>query len=133
MIVLLSVRPGGYQLARFCFRSAATLRRVLALIFPAGGLVLFIPWRLAAERGADFLFSACGGAGAVGRAQVWGRAQRCGGCGTERSSEFGSVTHVRCPHARARGAPIPGGSEAERPARAAWSALRLLVDVAISF
>ena len=27
---------------------------MLALIFPAGGFVLFIPWRLAAERGADF-------------------------------------------------------------------------------
>ena len=30
------------------------LRRVLALIFQIRGLVLFIPWRLAAERGADF-------------------------------------------------------------------------------
>src|ERR1700689_4900134 len=34
---------------------------------------------------------------------------------------------------RARGAPIPGSCEAERPARAARSALRLLVDVAILF
>src|ERR1700678_3506782 len=52
-----------------------SLRRVLALIFPAGGLVLFIPWRLAAERGAEFSLALGGGAGAVGRAQVWGRAQ----------------------------------------------------------
>src|SRR6202041_3453488 len=29
-------------------------------------------------------------------------AQRCGGCGTERSSEFGSVNPSRCRHARAR-------------------------------
>ena len=28
-------------------------------------------------------------------------AQRCGGCGTERSSEFGSVRHLRCRLARA--------------------------------
>ena len=29
-------------------------------------------------------------------------AQRCGRCGSERSAEFGSVYHSRCPHARAR-------------------------------
>ena len=29
--------------------------------------------------------------------------QRCGRCGSERSAEFGSVYHFRCPHARARG------------------------------
>ena len=28
--------------------------------------------------------------------------QRCGRCGSERSAEFGSVNHFRCPHARAR-------------------------------
>ena len=28
--------------------------------------------------------------------------QRCGRCGSERSAEFGSVYHFRCPHARAR-------------------------------
>ena len=28
-------------------------------------------------------------------------AQRCGRCGSERSAEFGSVNHARCPHARA--------------------------------
>ena len=33
----------------------------------------------------------------------------------------------------ARHAPIPASSDADRPARAAWAALRLLVDVAISF
>ena len=60
-------------------------------------------------------------------------AQRCGGCGTERSSEFGSVNPSRCRHARARGATIPGSSEADRPARAAWSALRLLVASSSSF
>ena len=45
------------------------------------------------------------------------------------------VNRNRCPHARARArrAPIPASSDAERPARAAWAALRLLVDVAISF
>src|ERR1035437_9232830 len=61
--------------------------------------------------------------------------QRCGRCSTERSSEFGRVNRNRCPHARARArrAPIPASSDAERPARAAWAALRLLVDVAISF
>ena len=36
----------------------------------------------------------------------WGRspslAQRCGGCGTERSSEFGRFNHTRYPHAHAR-------------------------------
>src|SRR6202041_3406523 len=58
-------------------------------------------------------------------------AQRCGG--TERSSEFGSVRHFRCRLARARGAPIPGSSEAERPARAAWSAPRLLATSSSSF
>jgi hypothetical protein len=35
--------------------------------------------------------------------------------------------------ARARRAPVRASSEADRPARAAWSALRLLVDVGISF
>jgi hypothetical protein len=50
---------------------------VLALIFPAGGFVLFIPWRLAAEFSRRIFYLALGGgAGAVGRAQVWGRAQR---------------------------------------------------------
>src|ERR1700679_3333454 len=34
---------------------------------------------------------------------------------------------------RARGAPIPGSSEAERPARAAWSALRLLATSSFLF
>jgi hypothetical protein len=57
--------------------------------------------------------------------------QRCGGCGTERSSEFGSVHLTRSPHARTRRELIQRGSEADRPARAAWSALRLLVDVVI--
>src|ERR1700685_2805103 len=65
------------------------------------------------------------------RRRLLSLAQRCGGCGTERSSEFGSVNRHRCPHARARRATIPGSSEADRPARAAWSALRLLVDVVI--
>ena len=60
-------------------------------------------------------------------------AQRCGGCGTERSSEFGSVRDFCCRLARARGAPISGSSEAERPARAAWSALRLLATSSSSF
>ena len=45
----------------------------------------------------------------------------------------GSVIHIRCPHARARRAPIPASSDADRPARAGWAALRLLADVAISF
>jgi hypothetical protein len=57
--------------------------------------------------------------------------QRRGGCGTELSSEFGSVYLTHCPHARARRELIPASSEADRPARAAWSALRLLVDVII--
>ena len=37
----------------------------------------------------------------------------------------------RSPHARTRRELIQRGSEADRPARAAWSALRLLVDVVI--
>jgi hypothetical protein len=44
-----------------------------------------------------------------------------------------SVRHFRCRLARARGAPIPGSSEAERPARAAWSAPRLLATSSSSF
>ena len=55
------------------------------------------------------------------------------GCGTELSSEFGSVNPSRCPHARAWRELIPASSAADRPARAAWLALRLLVDVGISF
>ncbi len=35
------------------------------------------------------------------RRRLLSLAQRCGGCGTERSSEFGSVRHFRCRHARA--------------------------------
>ena len=67
------------------------------------------------------------------RRRLLSLAHRCGGCGTERSSEFGSVNPSRCPHARARGATIPGSSEAERPARAAWSALRLLATSSFLF
>ena len=44
-----------------------------------------------------------------------------------------SVNHDGCPHARARPAPIPARSEADRPASAGWAALRLLADVDISF
>ncbi len=49
----------------------------------------------------------------------WGRspslAQRCGGCGTERSAEIGRFNHTRCPHARARGARrFQASSEADR-------------------
>ncbi len=40
---------------------------------------------------------------------------------------------ARISRARARGAPTERGRSAERPARAAWAALRLLSDVAISF
>ena len=54
-------------------------------------------------------------------------------CGSERSAEFGSVNRLRCRHARARPAPIPARSEADRPAPAGWAALRLLTDVDISF
>ena len=47
-------------------------------------------------------------------------AQRCGDRGTERSSEFGSVDHIRCPHARARGARrfqrAPTQTDLHRPA-----------------
>jgi len=44
-----------------------------------------------------------------------------------------ALTGIAAPtRARARRAPIPASSDAERPARAAWAALRLLVDVAIS-
>ena len=53
--------------------------------------------------------------------------------GSERSAEFGSVNTVRCPHARARPAPIPARSEADRPAPAGSAALRLLADLDISF
>src|ERR1700685_3298861 len=42
-----------------------------------------------------------------------------------------SVYLTHCPHARARRANFRASSEADRPARAAWSALRLLVDVVI--
>src|ERR1700691_6299177 len=38
------------------------------------------------------------------RRRLLSLAQRCGSCGTERSSEFGSVYLTHCPHARARGA-----------------------------
>ena len=48
--------------------------------------------------------------------------------GTERSSEFGRVHHDRCPHARARRAPIPASCatelrRADRPARAGAAAV----------
>ena len=79
---------------------------MLALIFPAGGLVLFIPWRLAAERGADFSYLALGG-GAGSRAQVWGRAQReavatalvwlCGVCALEKSGRKNQLARSRNP------------------------------------
>jgi hypothetical protein len=151
--------------------SVDTLRRVLALIFPAGGLVLFIPWRLAAERGAEFSLALGGGAGAVGRAQVWGRAQRAAvatalvGClsmssslsrfsgwrsrslslgegltDSSRSRPAPGVVDLRRgqrqPYSLPSRAPtrrelIRRALEADRPARAAGSALRLLVDVAI--
>ena len=39
-------------------------------------------------------------------------AQRCGGCGTERSAEFGRFNHTLCPHARAR-----GGADSRRALR----------------
>ena len=46
---------------------------------------------------------------------------------TERSSEFGSVHLIRCPHARARSDPHrPRLRRAERPARSAWSVQRQL-------
>jgi hypothetical protein len=44
-----------------------------------------------------------------------------------------SVNPVRSPHARARRAPIPASSDADRPAPAGSAALRLLADVDISF
>ena len=48
--------------------------------------------------------------------------------GTERPSEFGRVHHDRCPHARARRAPIPASCatelrRADRPARAGAAAV----------
>ena len=43
------------------------------------------------------------------------------------------ILHYSLPtRARTRRAPIPASCEADRPARAAWAALRLLVDVATS-
>ena len=57
-----------------------------------------------------------------------------------RFQQFGeggfSVAHLGCGHARARQVPIPASCEtelrrADRPARADWAALRLLVDVDI--
>src|ERR1700691_5981061 len=53
----------------------------------------------------------------------------------QRSGHFG-ITEDAWPfaeRARRRRAPIPGSSEAERPARAAWSALRLLATSAFLF
>ena len=51
--------------------------------------------------------------------------------GSNNFVEFFSVNLFRCP-LRAREARIDSASsEADRPARAAWSALRLLVDVVI--
>ena len=47
------------------------------------------------------------------------------------STDSYSVDLTRCRHARARRELIPASSAADRPARAAWSALRLLVDVVI--
>ena len=48
--------------------------------------------------------------------------------------EGGSVNPSRCPHARAREAGAdPASSDADRPARAGWAALRLQADVDISF
>jgi hypothetical protein len=41
-------------LTRALRKCGTSLRRVLALIFQVCGFVLFIPWLLAAERGADF-------------------------------------------------------------------------------
>ena len=54
------------------------------------------------------------------------------GSSRPKSAAF-SVNPSRCPHARARPAPIPARSEADRPAPAGWAALRLLADVDISF
>ena len=42
------------------------------------------------------------------RRRLLSLAQRCGGCGTERSSEFGSVRHFRCRLARAEARRFPG-------------------------
>ena len=65
----------------------------------------------------------------------WGRllslAQRCGGCGTERSSEIGRVSVNLCPYACARGARRFQRALTQTDRLA--PALRLLVDVAISF
>ena len=49
------------------------------------------------------------------------------------STDTVSVNRLSCPHARARGGAIPVSSDADRPARAGWAALRLLADVASSF
>jgi hypothetical protein len=68
-------------------------------------------------------------AGPTGRgAELRGRRRRPPG-----SNAAFTAARALCGHARARGVTIPASSEAERPARAVWTALRLLVDVASPF
>jgi hypothetical protein len=80
------------------------------------------------EGGAGFFFLALLLGGAV---ELPGRSRPAPGVVDIRWG--GRVDHDGCPHARARRAPIPARSEADRPAPAGWAALRLLADVDISF